>query len=78
MFEASDFELPLEAELKQRVIFDEVEQCEDVKVLQESLKNVTKLFMRYEHLLHSVIAKQMEQNMHDFLNNCGELKNEKV
>jgi len=78
MFEASDFELPLEAELKQRVIFDEVEQCKDVKVLQESLKNVTKLFMRYEHLLHSVIAKQMEQNMHDFLNNCGELKNEKV
>jgi len=78
MFEASDFELPLEAELKQRVIFDEVEQCKDVKVLQESLKNVTKLFMRYEHLLHSVIVKQMEQNMHDFLNNCGELKNEKV
>jgi len=78
MFEASDFDLPLETELKQRVIFDEVEQCEDVKVLQESLKNVTKLFMRYEHLLHSVIAKQMEKNMHDFLNNDGELKNEQV
>ena len=78
MFEASDFDLPLEAELKQRVIFDEVEQCKDVKVLQESLKNVTKLFMRYEHLLHSVIAKQMEKNMHDFLNNYGELKNEQV
>jgi P pilus assembly chaperone PapD len=78
MFEASDFDLPLETELKQRVIFDEVEQCEDVKVLQESLKNVTKLFMRYEHLLHSVIAKQMEKNMHDFLNNYGELKNEQV
>jgi P pilus assembly chaperone PapD len=78
MFEASDFDLPLETELKQRVIFDEVEQCEDVKVLQESLKNVTKLFMRYEHLLHSVIAKQMEKNMHDFLSNYGELKNEQV
>jgi hypothetical protein len=78
MFEASDFDLPLEAELKQRVIFDEVEQCEDVKVLQESLKNVTKLFMRYEHLLHSVIAKQMEKNMHDFLSNYGELNNEQV
>ena len=78
MFEPSDFELPLEAELKQRVIFDEVEQCKDVKVLQESLKNVTKLFMRYEHLLHSVIAKQMEKNMHDFLKDFGELKDETV
>ena len=63
MFEASDFELPLETELKQRVIIDEIEHCEDVKALQQNLKNLTKLLMTYQHLLNTVLAKQMEKNM---------------
>jgi hypothetical protein len=67
MFESSDFELPLETKLRQRVMLDEIDQCEDVKALQENLKNVTKLFMRYQHLLNTVIAKQMEQNIAELL-----------
>ena len=67
MFEKSDFELPLETELKQRVILDEIDQCEDVKALQVNLKNVTQLFMRYQHLLNTVIAKQMELNIAELL-----------
>jgi len=63
MFEASDFELSLETELKQRVILDEIDHCEDVKALQENLKNITKLLMTYQHLLNTVLAKQMEKNM---------------
>ena len=63
MFEPTDFELSLETELKQRVILDEIDHCEDVKALQENLKNVTKLFMTYQHLLNTVIAKQIEKNM---------------
>jgi len=63
MFEPSDFELPLETELKQRVIIDEIDHCEDVKALQENLKNLTKLLMTYQHLLNTVLAKQMEKNM---------------
>ncbi len=50
MFEASDFELPLETELKQRVILDEIEHCEDVNALRTNLKNLTKLLMTYQHL----------------------------
>jgi len=67
MFEQSDFELTLEAQLRLRVIFDEIEQCNDTKTLQESLKNVTALFMKYQHLLNTVIAKQMEQNISELL-----------
>jgi len=63
MFEASDFELPLETELKQRVILDEIEHCEDVNALRTNLKNLTKLLMTYQHLLNTVLAKQMEKNM---------------
>jgi len=67
MFEQSDFELTLEAQLRLRVIFDEIEQCNDTKTLQESLKNVTALFMKYQHLLNTVIAKQMEQNISELI-----------
>ena len=63
MFEASDFELPLETELKQRVILDEIEHCEDVNAIRTNLKNLTKLLMTYQHLLNTVLAKQMEKNM---------------
>ena len=63
MFEASDFELPLETELKQRVILDEIDHCEDVDALRTNLKNITKLLMTYQHLLNTVLAKQMEKNM---------------
>ena len=63
MFEASDFDLPLETELKQRVILDEIEHCEDVNALRTNLKNLTKLLMTYQHLLNTVLAKQMEKNM---------------
>ena len=63
MFEASDFELPLETELKQRVILDEIEHCEDVNALRTNLKNLAKLLMTYQHLLNTVLAKQMEKNM---------------
>jgi hypothetical protein len=63
MFEASDFDLPLETELKQRVILDEIEHCEDVNALRTNLKNLTKVLMTYQHLLNTVLAKQMEKNM---------------
>ena len=63
MFEASDFELPLETELKQRVILDEIDHCEDVEALRTNLKTITKLLMTYQHPLNTVLAKQMEKNM---------------
>ena len=45
MFEPEDFEVPLEKQLRLRVILDEIEHCTDVKVLQENLKNCTKTLL---------------------------------
>ena len=67
MFEPSDFQLKLEAQLKLRVIADEIEKCNDIEALKENLINVTTLFMKYQHLLNTVIAKQMEQNIAELL-----------
>ena len=59
MFKPEDFELPLGKVLKLRVITDEVDECSDVDVLRESLKEVSKLLMRYQHLLASVLKGQV-------------------
>lgn len=67
MFKATDFEITLECKLRQRVMFDEIDQCTDIDVLKENLKNVTSLFMRYQHLLNTVLAKQLEKSIDDFL-----------
>jgi len=67
MFKPEDFEITLECKLRQRVMFDEIDQCTDVDALKENLKEVTSLFMRYQHLLHSVLAKQVEKSVDDFL-----------
>jgi len=67
MFAPEDFEITLECKLRQRVIFDEIDQCSDVEALRKNLKNVTNLFMRYQHLLNTVLAKQLEKGVEEFL-----------
>lgn len=63
MFKPEDFELPLEKVLKLRVITDEVDECTDVEVLRRSLKEVSKLLMKYQHLLSAVLKEQLLANL---------------
>ena len=45
MFKPGDFDLTLEAELKLRVVTDEIDECTDVEALRENLKASSKLLM---------------------------------
>lgn len=63
MFKPEDFELPLEKVLKLRLITDEVDECTDVEVLRRSLKEVSKLLMKYQHLLSAVLKEQLLANL---------------
>ena len=63
MFKPEDFELPLEKVLKLRVITDEVDECTDVEVLRQSLKDVSKLLMRYQHFLSAVLKEQLTADL---------------
>lgn len=60
MFEKEDFELSLESQLKLRVFRDEISQSNDVEALRENLINVTQLLVHYQHLLNTVLKKQLE------------------
>ena len=50
MFEASDFELSLEKELRLRVIDKEIEECTDIKAIKDQLKICSHSLMKYQHL----------------------------
>ena len=63
MFEPEDFEVPLEKQLRLRVILDEIEHCTDVKALQENLKSCTQTLLSYQHILAKVTERQLKEEI---------------
>ena len=63
MFNKEDFDLPLEAELRLRVIKDEIDKTNDIEALKKSLKETSRLIMFYQNLFgrlaQDIIAKDM-------------------
>ena len=59
MFKESDFELPLEKELRLQVIKKEIEECSDINELKKQLSSCAESLMKYQQLL----AKAVEINL---------------
>ena len=71
MFSPEDFEMPLEKQLRLRVIKTEIDECTDVKVLQENLKICSESLMRFQHLCARMAEKQLKGFMSEFLGTIG-------
>ena len=67
MLNPDAFELSMEAQLKMRVITDEVENCTNIEELKEQLLASAKLIMRYQQLLNSVLKEVIERDLSDFM-----------
>ena len=63
MFKPEDYELPLEKILSLRVIKDEIDSCSEVSILQNSLKDTTRLLMTYQHMLGALLKEQIHSNL---------------
>jgi predicted DNA-binding protein YlxM (UPF0122 family) len=63
MFNPEDFELPLEKQLRIRVIDKEIYECTDIEALQENLKQCAASLMKYQHLLSVTLRKQIENDI---------------
>ena len=59
MIDPKSFEIPLEKQLKMRLVDDEINSCTDVKVLQENLKAMADQLMKYQHLLSEILKQQL-------------------
>ena len=63
MFTAEDFEVPLEKQLKMRLVYDDIDKCKSVETLQTNLKACAEQLMKYQHLLSITLQKQLEQEL---------------
>ena len=63
MFEKEDFEIPLEKQLRLRVILDEIEHCDNVELLQNNLKQCAKTLVSYQNLIAKITEKQLKQEL---------------
>lgn len=61
------FELTMEAQLKMRVITDEVENCRNVPELQEQLISSARLIMHYQQMLNTVLKEVIDRDLQDFV-----------
>jgi hypothetical protein len=68
MFKKEDFELPLEKQLRMRVIQQEISDCTDIDVLKEQLVSCASSLMQYQHLL----SKAVEANLENFLTDLSD------
>jgi len=68
MFGKDAFEIPLETQLKLRVMTDEVNSCDDIEKLREMLIETTTLISRYQLLLESTIKEVIERDMESWFN----------
>ena len=59
MLTPDDFEIPLEKQLKMRLVYDDIDKCTDVAILQENLKACADQLMKYQHLLSQVLKQQL-------------------
>ena len=66
MFNAKDFELSLEQQLKLRVVNDEIESCTSVEALQKELKSATILLMKYQKIINTLVKEQITKDLKDF------------
>ena len=61
------FELSMEAQLKMRVITDEIENCTNIEELREQLLASAKLVMRYQQMLNSILKEVIERDLQDIV-----------
>ena len=59
MFKPEDFEMPLEKQLRIRVIDKEIDECSDIQALRENLKQCACSLMKYQHLLSVCLRQQL-------------------
>ena len=67
MFTSEDFELPLEAQLRLRLVYDDIEQTKDIDALKKNLKHLTQLLVQYQHLIKKLLMKQLESEASNIL-----------
>ena len=66
MFNKEDFDIPLEGQLRLRVIADEINECTDIDELRKQLIVSARLVMQYQNILNRLLREQITKDLTDF------------
>lgn len=72
MFSKEDYELSLEKQLRMRMIDDDIDNCDDIEVLRNSLKSTASMLATYQQLLSVAVTKHMEQEIAQLTRGCND------
>ena len=67
MFDKEDFVVPLEKQLRLRITLDEIDHCDDIKVLQDNLKVCAQTLVSYQNLIAKITEKQLKQEIENLI-----------
>ena len=67
MLSKDAFKLSMEAELKLRVITDEVNECRDIDELRKQLIASAKLIMHYQQMLNTILKQVIHKDLDDMI-----------
>jgi len=59
MFSEQDFQLPLEKQLKMRIVMDEIDHCDNIDTLKNSLKETASTLVKYQQLLSKAVEQKL-------------------
>lgn len=76
MFKESDFEIPLEKQLRMQLIIKEIDECNDVETLRKHLKQTAETLMKYQHLLGKAVEANLHNCMTNFIDTIKEISDE--
>ena len=66
MFQPEDYELPLQKAFQLNVIYNDIDKCTDVELLQKQLKEAVRLSMSYQQLLTVSVKGLITQELNDW------------
>ena len=66
MLKPEDFQIPLEKQLKMRLVEDDIDKCTDVEILKTNLKACAESLMKYQHLLGKVLEAQLTAELENW------------
>ena len=67
MLPPSAFTLPLESDLKLRVIEDEVKECTNIDELRKQLIALVKLNFHYQQMLNVILKQVIDKELKDLM-----------
>ena len=76
MLSQEDFEIPLEKQLRMRVVLDEIESCNDPTILKAHLKQCTETLVKYQHLLGKILEAQLKSEISKWLPEASKIVEE--